>query len=297
MFKLAYLIQSCPEYIDAVAGSSELLLFDIEKVITRLDFEGREFTFVARQSCIEELGNITPDMFVDACMLSGTTLLPSLPPLNNGPAANRKSPKVRQVLDMMRNNGQSGISLCTNFRDDPQMERQDYLDRYRRNRLAVKHQVVLSKDGKAEPFDANHVPGDVHEVIGQRLPDELYFYLSQGALGPRVMNHLTSGQIYESCPVDGGDSDSYRSLVSEKLNSIRAMSLSLLSKSLTRAYQHRNVELSCWFDPQVIIPINISEIPSPRETVSSWNVPDDILNSSTVLKVRNARVKTKQVKH
>ena len=263
-----------------------MLLFDVERVITKLDFESKEFTFVLRQYCIEELGNISPDIFVDACILSGTALLPSLPALNNAPAATRKQPRIRQVVDLMKTNGHTGISVCHNFQDDPTVGRLDYLDRYRRSRLAVKHQLVLTQGGKVEPFDAANVPNDVHEVIGQRLPDELYYYLSRGAIGARVLNQLTTSQIYEQCPVDGGESDVYRSLVSEKLNAMRASSLSLLSYSLTRVYQHRNIELFCWFEPQRAHVISIADMPSPRDTISSWNVHDDVLKSNLFTQVR-----------
>lgn len=283
--KLAYLAKHCPNHVDAIAGSSELLLFNVEKLIVRLDFGMKEFTFITRQQCIEELGNITPEMFVDACILSGTSMLPSLPTLVNAPPAARRQPKIRQVVDLMKTNGHSGISVCDHFRDDLNIGKLDYVDRYRRSRLAVKHQTVLTVDGKVEPFDADNVPNDAHEVIGQRLPDELYYYLSRGAIGARVLNQLTSGQILEQCPIDGGDSEVYRLLVSEKLSPLRAASLSLLSHSLTRAYQHRNIELYCWYDHQKKNIISIADMSPPKEILSSWNVPDDVVKSNLFMQV------------
>ena len=267
--------------VDAVAGPSELLLFDVDQVIVKLNFENSEFDFIKRQGCLEELGNIHPEMFVDACILAGTDFIPSFPPLENP----RKMPRIRQALDMMKSNGHTGNSVCLTHQEDPQVVLLDYLDRYRRSRQAIKHQIVLTSDGKVEAFDQENAPGDLHDIIGQRLPAELYFYFSRGVVGPRILNQLTSGQTSEPCPIDGGDSDEYQQLILDKLSSHREMALALLSHSLARAYQHRKVELSCWFDPKKKNVIDIAELPASRETIRQWNVPNEVIDSSPSLKV------------
>src|SRR6201999_4284968 len=157
------------------------------------------FTWVRRQACISDLG-VTPDIFVDACLLSGTSLLPTLPPLET--AASRKPYKVKAAVDMIMSMGKSGHAVCVQYEDDPQCRVMRYLDRYRKARLAIKHHIYMNEDGKAEPLDQENAPFDVHEFMSSRLPDEIYFYLSKGIIGPRLLNWMTSMEIIEPQPVD-----------------------------------------------------------------------------------------------
>lgn len=255
-------------------------MFDVDQVITKLDFNNSLFTFVKRQHCIAELGStVSADAFVDACMLSGSSMLPTLPSL----LASRKTPKIRQAFDLINMNGQSGYSACVRFQDDPVVIKLGYIDRYRRKRLAVKHQVYIASSGKVEPFGVDDVPNDLHDVIGQRLPDELYYYLSQGMIGPRVLNQLTTAHIYETCPIDGGESEAYHALVRDKLTPIRETTLSLLASSLSRAYQHREVKISCWFDPEREVSMRLTEVASTKASIKSWNVREDIFKAQDIL--------------
>ena len=66
----------------------------------------------------------------------------------------------------------------------------------------------------------------VHEFLSFRLSDELYSYMSKGIISPRVLNWITSGEILELPPLDGGDSDAYRTLVRDKLKETRSSHVS-----------------------------------------------------------------------
>ena len=268
--QLAYLSRHAPEHVNAIAGSSELLLFDIDRVITGFEFPDDVFTFVRRQQCFEELGGIPSDTFTDACMLSGCSLLPPIPLPQRGRVP---VPKVRHVLELMKTNGSTGYSVCTAFQDQPDMRELDYMDRYKRGRLAIKHDVILTITGKVEPLAPEDAPSDLHELIGQRLPDELYYYLSVGAIGPRVLNHLTSAHIHEQCPADGGESEAYRVLIADKLNASRMTTLALLAWYLARVYQHRTVELLTWYAPDRPISLNLNDAPDQRPLAHQWKVP------------------------
>lgn len=282
--QLAYLEKYCRGYVQAVAGSSELLLFDCDKFITSWDFDNGEIKWIKRDRCVADLkrfagnGDISEDMFVDACMLSGTCFLPTLPQLDSG-APRAKQIKPHSAIEMMMNLGRSGIAVCLHYQDEPRFQRLNYLDKYRKTRLAVKHHPVLTKEGKVEPLDSIHVPNDVHEFIGQRLPDEIYYYLSKGLIGPRVLNWRTSGEIIELTPLDGGDSEDYRKLVSVKLTPLRTSAISLLSYSLHRFYQHKDMALRCWFldgqNNHYTDNISMKDLEDPRPLVEKWNVKAD----------------------
>ena len=250
-------------------------MYDKEKLDQQIDFTQGTFTFVTQQGCIEELGLASQDQFVDACMLSGTSMLSSLPTL---PA---RREKVRTVVEMMKREGHTGLSVCLQLQEEDLMKRENYLDRYRRSRLAVKHQVVLTPGGKVEPFAAEQIPSDLNELIGQHLPDELYYYLSIALIAPRPLNQLTSAQIFEKAPADGGDAEAYRILVRDKLKPVRAATLALLAGLLHRVFKFRDLSLRCWFDPNTDNTITIKEIDKPATAVEQWNVHGDLLPNAT----------------
>ncbi|KAI9816836.1 MAG: hypothetical protein M1827_001481 [Pycnora praestabilis] len=276
--ELAYLVNNPSQYVDAIVGSSELFLFEVDKVITKLDFETLQFSYLSRSLCLEDLGKISSDMFVDACLLSGSTFLPTFPPLED-PALYRKPFSVRDAVALMMNSGRSVTSVCTHYQDDARVQQLDYLDRYKRSRLAVKHHVVLTADGRVEPLDIEHAPSDVHEFIGQRFPEELFFYLSKGAIAPRILNWLASGEIVETPPLDGGDSREYQNLVRKQLTPIRTQALSLLAQSLTRYYQRKEITQRFWFDKDAEEIISLKDLPSSREIIGSWTVKQDVLET------------------
>jgi hypothetical protein len=236
------------------------------------NFKAGEFTWVRRQTCINDL-NVTPDIFVDACLLAGTSLLPTFPPIEAPP---RKPSKVKAAVDMIVSMGNSGYAVCLRYEEDPQCRLMRYLDRYRKARLAIKHHVYMNEDGKVEPLDPENAPFDVHEFISSRLNDEIYFYLSKGIIGPRILNWMTSLEIIEAQPVDNGNSTEYRNLIKDKLLPARSSSLAVLSTTLHRFYQQQKVKLRCWFEDPSDQEIAISEIDKPTSVLSSWNCHEDI---------------------
>ncbi|KAI9860754.1 MAG: hypothetical protein M1813_005677 [Trichoglossum hirsutum] len=284
--QLAYLEKHPKQFVDAIVGSSELFLFDVDKVITKLDLGGLQFSWLTKRACQEELGKsrgISDDMFIDACMLSGSSFLPTFPPLDNP----RKSDTIRDSITMMFAFNRSVTAVCTHYQDDAQVQQMGYLDKYKRGRLAVKHHVVFTEDGKVEPLDVEHAPFDVHEFIGQRLPEELYFYLSKGVVGPNVLNWITSGELLEMPPLDNGDSEEYRRLVRDQLSPIRTQALSLLSQTLHFYYHRKDVTVRFWFDKKserVLKPKDL--IPPPHDVIAAWHVKGGTLEQADSSRAR-----------
>ena len=185
----------------AISGSSELLLFGCDKFITSWDLEADTFKWLKRSKCITDLrkytrdAEISDDVFVDACVLAGTHFLPTLPSLES-PNRN-KQPKPVSAIDMIMSQGRTGYSVVMNSKDDPRFEQTDYFDKYRKARLAVKHHPVLTSEGRIEPLLQTQLPNDSHEFIGQRLPDEVFYYMSKGLINSRVLNCRASSEITE----------------------------------------------------------------------------------------------------
>lgn len=286
------------QFIDAVHGPSELFLFGIDKLITKFDLayqthetsektsskkgskfvlESSTFRWIDRRTCLEELGRVPVEVFTDACLLAGSKILRTFPPLIN-PAVYNKGYSFHQVIQLVLNCGRSVSQVCAQYSSDPIVKEIDYLDRYKRAMTSIRHHVVITKDGDIETLDKEHAPSDVHFCIGQRLPEELNMYLSRGMLRSRVLNWLTSGTILVTAPFDGGDSVEYQSLVKTQLEPMRRQALSLLADSVNRYYQRKEITTKLWFDQEYEAKFNIKDLlPSLKNSLSRWNVKGNMI--------------------
>ena len=126
-------------------------------------------------------------------------------------------------------------------------------------------EVVVNK---YETLTADH-----HEYIGLQLPQELYHYMIHGAIGPRIMNWLAYLKMLVPPPLDGGDTEEYRLLITKQLVPIRAQTLALYTSRLHRAFQHKNFSMVFWFDPNATVEVNHQTVdPSPKELAGTCSI-------------------------
>lgn len=262
--------------IDAIFGPSEVLLFDVNKLITRIDADPSHFFWITKQTIQDELGRLSNDQFLDLCLLLGSSFLQPFPIFENN-GFQHKGVSIRDALPMFNSAARSALGLCTQFEEDRRMQELQYTDRYKRAFMTVKHHVYIDVDGKVGPMDPENTSSDMHELIGQRLPEELYFYISKGLLGADVPNYLTSGEVLISQPVGVEDSEIYRQVVGTILTPIQTQSICLLSNSLHRFYQTKVIHVRPWYDEKSDTSINLKTLPSVRETIQSWKIRTDQL--------------------
>lgn len=278
--QLAYLEKS--KFVHAISGSSDILLFDCDKVITSWDFEEKQFRYTRREKCFADLekfaGNvrITEDIFVDTCILAGTPFLPTLPNLTSPNRSELLKP--HGAIKMIMSNGKTGYSVVVNNHDDPRFKQINYVDRYRKARLAVKNHPVYTEDGKIEPLNLSQLPNDAVQYLGQRLPDEVFHYMSKGLISPRILQWRTTCEIYEAPPMDGGESLEYKNLVSSKLIPLRTSAINLLSSILHNWYRHKDLVQRCWFMDSNAKPqettIRVERQSETPTLVDTWNVKE-----------------------
>lgn len=180
-------------------------------------------------------------------------------------------------MNVFNAGGRNAFTLCAQFEEDQRVHDLQYLDRFKRAFMTVKHHVIMDIDGKVGPLDPSNASSDLHELIGQRLPEELYFYISKGILGPRVPNWLTSGELLITLPLGTEDSDVYRRLVTEKLAPARTQSLCLLSNSLHRFYQTKVINVQTWYGDKTDRSIHLKDLPSVKETIKNWRLQTEKL--------------------
>lgn len=277
--QLAYLRKGPNQFVDAVLGPSELFLFDVDKVITKIECtEHFQFSWITKHSCQEELGKLSNEQFVEFSLLLGSPFLRTFPPFDTAFAG--KGLNLHNSLSMFNNAGRSAVALCTQFEEDRRVQDIQYGDRFKRAFMTVKHHIIMDLDGKVGPLDSNNASSDLHELIGQRLPEELYFYISKGILGPQVPNWLTSGEMLVELPLGTEDFPVYRRLAGELLTPIRTQALCLLSNSLHRFYQTKVISVRMWHEEKAQKTINLKETPSVKDSIAHWRLQADQLPES-----------------
>jgi hypothetical protein len=263
-------------FLEYIMGSLECFLFDINTLLVDFDAETKKCQWVSKSEdwgLKKRLGNISDDLFRDAQLLLGSSFLPTFPILNQDNPAKRNN--IQEALTLLNAAGQSVPQLCDQYRNDPNVIQLQYSNRYKKAVMTIRHHVIFTVDQRVRPLDPDHAPSDVHEFVGRQLPDELYFYIQQGIMGTRVPNWLTSDEIVLDLPGGCADTDTYRRLMRDQLNPLRAQSLSLLSTALHRYHQQRIVTLKMWYDSdpadgQIIL----KDHQSIKSQISGWKIPE-----------------------
>lgn len=298
--QLVYFEKHPSQFIDAIYGPSELFFYGVDKLITKFKLayrphedprkgvvkqsshfipEHSEFEWIDRRACLEELGRIPSDLFADALLLAGSKTLGPFPGFINF----EKGYTIREITNLVASYGRSVANLCNHYPDDKQVPRSvylDYLDQYKRVLTSIRHHVVITMDGDIEALDKANAPHDLHDCVGQRLPEELNMYLSRGMIQPRVLNWLASGTVLMFAPCDGSESQVYQNLVRVQLDPLRKQAIGLLADSTHRYWQKKEMTSKYWFDPTHEASFNVKDLlPSPKSSLASWNVGGNVLSS------------------
>ncbi|KAJ7483411.1 XPG I-region protein [Mycena latifolia] len=307
--QLIYLQRHPKQYIHAIFGPSDTLLYPgVDKLITALDLVSASptFTFLSKRALLQEL-TVSEDQFLDIAILVGSAHSPPFPPTTHEQA-------LKATVDMVKYY-KSGFAAVSAFAEHPAVKSIGYTEHYARTRSMVRYSLILSAEGVVLPLPlaapspapgapaqagptAADVPTDLHEVFTHRLPDEVFFYLSRGLLGPQALVWLTGGQIVEGPPLDNGETTEYKRFVKEVVTDgqtgPRATALALLSSVAHPFWANRKVAGFFWFEQpgphaQKAVQHNAPQTVQLAERVAGWNVGYAVVeeelrrqNSSTI---------------
>ena len=267
-------------FIDAVYGPVDVIMYPaVEKVIIHVDTKTSHFTWIPKSQLLYDMG-VSHEQFVEACLLVGCEVNPKMFPLVSQQlqaAGSQVAPSsaIKIALSILMGLPSAYAAVASYV--DPEQRSPTYLERFQKAYCAIQYQPVLKESGKVEPVTSEEdTPSDIHEFIGQRLPDELYFYMYHGLVGTELLNALTSGLFVEQAPLDGGINTQYRRFLQHLHSNIYPKSLSLLSQTLHRYYQHKPIKTVQWFEPNRETTFNKVSQPIYYQ-VSAWKVNDTIL--------------------
>jgi hypothetical protein len=229
-------------------GPAELLLYPIRDCVIRtIDWESNLVYAVSKKHILKTL-NVTESLFVDAFLMTGTSFLPPFPPLADQTIIKTQPHTVADAVNMLRTAEKSVTLVCTSFHDILKTQDLNWLDKYRKARMAVDHFVYIAENGDVKVHDYEHLTNDNHEYLGLQLPSELFHYLNTGLIGPRVLTWITHGQLQVLPTLDGVASDEYRKLVTTQSARIKEAALSLVIPRLNRGIGFKNISMKVWYD-------------------------------------------------
>ena len=246
--QLAYMDKhSHPDFgfFDIVYAGSEYLLFDVDRVMTSVDFQRASVTFIDKQVVLQNLA-CSADQFLDMGILAGFDFISTFPALLD--AGSNFS--FQLAVDTVKMSG-GGLAAVKQHQQHPQVQKLNYLDLFMRVRCVVKFHLVWKDSGQVEPLLADKAPSDLDDVIGMRLPDVVYYYLMRCWISPQVVQPLITGQFVEQHPLCSGNVAELRKyIVGPELSRLRAQALAFLVLPFNDAYKQRNVESFVWYDQE-----------------------------------------------
>jgi hypothetical protein len=275
--QLAYFEMIDSDQCAGVMGPQELLMYPIrESVIRFMDWESKTVTALSKKTIMRTLG-ASESMFIDALMMTGTSFLAPFPPLQDR-SMYQTSFTIMDAVNILRTADKSVANACASFNDILQAQDPNWLDKYRKARMAAHHFIYIAESGEVRVNDSEHLTKDNHEYLGLQMPAELFHYLSTGLISARILNYITHSQILIQPTLDGVASDDYKKLVTSHIAPIMEQALSLIIPRIHRGIGHKDITLKAWFDPKFSYTLNHRSLqPSSSSQVSSWDVKDEVI--------------------
>ncbi|GAA6040406.1 hypothetical protein JCM8097_007600 [Rhodosporidiobolus ruineniae] len=291
--QLAYLERHERAYVHAIYGANELFMFDgLDRVILDIDFQRQTISFASKAALLDSMG-LSTDQFLDLAILAG------FDGARTFPAIDPHDFHLRSVVDVIKTRG-NGVNAVLYYQNFELVANSGYHDLFARLRCMVKFSLVLvAHEGRVLPLPlvapppaplghntqqqlppqiltAADVPTDLELIFSQRLPDEVYYQLFRGLMGPHILGPLATGVVTEHPPLCGGtpEYERYIKLLTEPAQSPRCVSLALISNVLHPAWSKKPINAVYYFAPNEPAPIPHSTPHTQAfiESVTKWNV-------------------------
>lgn len=264
------------QYVDCIMGSYELFLFNVDNVITKISFEDETVSVISRTTIKEGLGVQIPDeILVDALLCTGMYGVPTFPPLLEGKTLPRNQFDLKDATLMILSSGRTVGKTCEQHLD--KKNHPEWELKYQKAKMSIEHYIVIDKPGKILISKYDHLTADNHEYLGLQLPPEVLHYLSQAAINPRVLDWFSSLEILAHPPLDGGDSEEYKALLTKHLVPMRGQTIEVLASRFNRAFQHKVYTMKFWYEGSKPVNIKPADVaPKPTVLMSSWCMKEDM---------------------
>ncbi|KAI1319362.1 hypothetical protein EDD11_004228 [Mortierella claussenii] len=264
--QLVYLERNPKQIIHAIYAGSDLLMFDVDRVLTQIDFAKQTFQVISKKGVLQDM-MLSDDQFLDLCILAGVDHCPTFPPFSVEGAFAYKS-----VHELQQH--RTGFNAVKAYADSPQVVKSNYVDLFCRMRCAMRHHPILTDEGVVEPMNLAQAPNDIHEFIGYRLPVEVYYYLSRGVITDATLNTLLCGFGAEFSPLCNGETKEYRAFLAGDIIKMKAQTMALIKSQLHSFFHDRKVAILHWYENNSLAGsehvLKAEAAPVSVDAISNW---------------------------
>ncbi|KAJ1503650.1 hypothetical protein HMI55_003995 [Coelomomyces lativittatus] len=264
--QLVYLLHTPNQSIHAIYAGTDVLIFDVDRIITQLDYEKETFLWVDKLVLLNQL-SLTKDQFLDCCILAGFDWISTYGPLTSDPVMPFNWTSLLELMRQYR----SGYLVAQSF-PDYNNNKARYLDLFCKTKCAVKHHLVMTFQGLVEPLEKSYAPSDLQDVFGPKLPDSYYYLLTQGVYSTGLLNSLLSKMILEYPPLCNGETSEFQSLLSS-LVSLRLLPFTLYLKDVP-SFKRGGFSLCYWYAPTTELPAKLPLYPDLK-----WSITEPLLQN------------------
>ncbi|CAK0862434.1 unnamed protein product [Prorocentrum cordatum] len=243
--------------VDMVYGPPGLLLYGIPQVIVAVDWGKGRFDWVSLEAVLTKW-TLTKDQFIDVCLLAGTEhclTYPYLTQVSQGSSCRFSLDAAIQLVKQA-----PLMQWMANFPND-QM-REEHIESYSISKVLVNSAPILHvRDACIRPLDEAQWPGqdldrggrkgmvprDFSDIVGQMLPDKLYFLMVQGIISSKLPQALAKGEwLDKSQPFV--DTAELRGLITD-LSEYRQVALGLVARHLHASYTKKSIRCNAFWEP------------------------------------------------
>ncbi|KIH88373.1 xpg i-region protein [Sporothrix brasiliensis 5110] len=276
--QIAYFDMINSDQCGGIMGSPELLLYPIhDGIINAIDWNQKRVHALSKKQLVRSLG-VSESLFTDALLLTGTSSLPTFPPLRDVNITPRPL-SVADATNMLRTAEKNVASLCASFNDLLQAQDPQWLDKYRKARMAVSHFIYIAESGEICVNDFDRLTSDNHEYLGFQLPAELFHYLNKGLISPRVPSWIAYCRVTILPTLDGYVADEYKTLVTQQLVPYYETALALILNRINRGFNFQEMHLKVWYDAKFSLKLkHRGEDNNAVTRIAAWNATDASLN-------------------
>jgi hypothetical protein len=225
--------------MDVMYSDSDILLYEVDRVILGIDFDAGTFTWIYKDDIRDYKQGFNAanfhETFMDACLIAGGIYdCPVLPTIAGSVASMGPVFTFERAIDLLRTYTH-GITVIRELSPDP-----EYMERFARTKGILTYMPIITSTTHVETLSKTAVPNNIAMLITPRLANEIYFYLSRRLVGHEMYDLLISDHLRVPAPLDGGDSQEFRNLVNDMIP-LRTTCLSLLAGHSNRFLHHKHL--------------------------------------------------------
>jgi len=240
--------------VSTVFGPPGLLLYGVSRVVIQLSFAQSTFDWVDLSTVLQKW-DITRDQFVDSCMLAGTEYCLTYPYLNQKAFPHPNNGRFNFDAAVFIIKQAPIINWMQTFQTEEM--RNEHVDGYCICKVLVQHSPVFHlKDSTVRPLgitagsSAPQVPVDFSVIMGERLPNSLYYLMLNGIISHKLPQALAKGEWTDkSQPLV--DTMEFRDLL-VSLKDYREAALGMIARHLPASFQDKRILCKAFWDPHPI---------------------------------------------